>query len=197
MNHTCLGLLTASIPLLMSPLLAAADIPRKEAKPDPKPSTAWGKPTGGLQAGIREWTSGKNPGPGGLEMGRDARAQVELEILIRNVGKAPIMFEYRPMVFWGESEDGVVTAQGKHVYGGLITQEMRFQVKLAPGKEHVLAALPIYMPGSENGLFGKLTALKPGGYHIGTDRIELEIAGVKGLQLGTGYLDLHIPETEK
>src|SRR5258708_6447273 len=59
-------LLTASIPLLMSPMLAAADMPRKEAKPDPKPSTAWGKPIGRLQAGIREWTSGKNPGAGGI-----------------------------------------------------------------------------------------------------------------------------------
>jgi RNA polymerase sigma factor (sigma-70 family) len=77
----------------------------KTAAPAAKPATVWGKPMNGLRAGLRSPKT---------VLGRGE--SVEVELLISNVGKYPVAFEY---LAWEEPSSGVVRLAGAPERGEL------------------------------------------------------------------------------
>jgi hypothetical protein len=84
-------------------------VPQPAAKPEnekeKEPATAWGEEVGGLQAGLRY--------PKRV-LGRGE--SVEVELLLRNVGKSPLAFEY---LAWEDQPAGSVTLSGTPERGEL------------------------------------------------------------------------------
>src|SRR6201999_2253121 len=80
--------------------------PAVRASDDPKAPipTAWGKPVKGLQAGIRVNPNGR-------------AGAMDLDVVVRNVGKEAIEFDHLQLAFGGENSEGTVTAKGVEVYG--------------------------------------------------------------------------------
>ncbi len=170
---------------------------------DPEIATAWGKPVEGMQAGIRV-KPGKPPGD----------TVVELQVVVRNVGKKKLEFRHTfAMYFWGECDGGVVSVQEAYIYGGFFPPGLFVYPTLAPEDEMDLGSMIIERsvadekpnpPGLGVGLNTlKRTRLKPGKYQVGIDHLKvlltggnpLEIPRMEGkpLELGTGYLDITIP----
>jgi hypothetical protein len=160
---------------------------KPEAKPKAVP-TAWGKPANGLQAGIRLKPS--DPLPGSI---------MEIQIVIRNVGKKKVVFHYSPaLYFWGESDDGVVVARSAFAYGGYWSPGGYVAPDLAPGKEYTIASMAVHRPAAKpEAEWHKRTTLRPGTYRVGADRVELQLGDRKTVELGTGYLDVEIPPEKK
>jgi hypothetical protein len=140
-------------------------------QPVPSPggdATAWGKPTKGLQAGLRC--------PKGQQMVRPGEGS-ELEVVVRNVGDEPIAFAYLPPSrYLGTAEKGTVTVSPIHVGQGLTTT-----VLIHPGKELVL------------GRFA-LGHIRPAGkYQVGAENVTLPTGrGKDEWVLPTGYLDIEL-----
>src|SRR5262249_28832542 len=96
---------------------------------DKKEVPTWGKPVKGLQAGIRVNPNGHT-------------GALDLEVVVRNVGKEVIEFDHLQLAFGGENSEGTVTAKGVEVYGSFTPKGSRFKAKLAPGESHTIAHVP-------------------------------------------------------
>lgn len=145
------------------------------ATPEAVP-TAWGKPVGGLRAGIRLASGGRGPG-----------AVLRLSIVVRNVGRSEaVLYQSSALYFWGESDGGVVAARPAFAYGGFAQPDGYFLSTLAPGKEYdLLGDLAIHRPTAGPAL-ARRTRVAPGTYRVGVDRFELRVGGRQTTELGTG-----------
>ena len=172
------------------------------ADPEVRPTTAWGRPIDGLQAGIRI----RSNEPTG-------DAVLELQVVIRNVARTKRTFRYSPaLYFWGEDQDGVVSVRTHHVYGGYWAPGAAVLPSLKPNEDYSIGTMSIHRGtakqvedlwksrrsplGAKLAQFNTLqtTVLAPGLYRIGVRRVELELDNRKTVELGTGYLDVAILE---
>ncbi len=151
--------------------------------------TAWGKPVGGLQAGIRSDAAAHRLAAGDV---------VRIPVVVRNVGEAPIEVAYLPVMFVGKNDRGTVEVGWLHCYGGYLRKDDRFQQRLLPDEELVLGHLLLgrAKPGSGGGVGPlSLTELPPGKYRFGSEQVELRAGpgrDAKDLKLTTGYLDVEL-----
>jgi hypothetical protein len=163
-------------------VLVLRPIPFVRAADDPKTPipTAWGKPVNGLQAGIRV-----NPN---RHIG-----VLDLEVVVRNVGKEVIEFDHLSLVLAGENSEGTVTAKCVEFYGSYCPKGTRFSAKLAPGESHRLTEAPIFRDG--DGSWGMKVRL--GENRIGAEGVLVRLARAKEVELATGYLDVQITPPKK
>jgi hypothetical protein len=169
---------SAVVALVLVPATVAAPAPMAPA------SKGWGKPVNGLQAGLRVKPDGAS-----------GTAVAMFDVVIRNVSHKEIELSHLNFTFCGKNADGVVSARGVEVWGGLTVKGMRLNVKVAPGAEYVLGSMPIFRPG-EGLWLAPPTQLRPGKYRVGVDRVEVRIGG-RDVTLATGYLNLKVPSPRK
>jgi hypothetical protein len=167
-------------------VLVLGTIPVVQATDDPKAPipTAWGKPVNGLQAGIRV-----NPS-------RHAGA-LELEVVVRNVGKEVVEFDHLSLVLAGEQSEGTMTAKCMELYGSYSPKGTRYRAKLAPGELHRLAGALIPRDEKAAGEFFNTPKVRPGENRIGAEGVVVRLAGAKEVELATGYLDVQITPSKK
>jgi RNA polymerase sigma factor (sigma-70 family) len=165
--------------------------PQKQEK---ESFTAWGKVTGGLQAGLGY--------PPGEHRAYHAGEMVKLVVRVRNVGKEAVKFQYLRQ-FFIETLPTVTDAEGKLVpqpryeYGGQIHTPV--EVNLAPGKEMELYELHLELGRASESGNNRFYSL------YGTGKVNLQYARVLGntssgaitldpilSKLGTGKLELEI-----
>lgn len=156
------------------------------------PVTAWGRPVGKLQLGLRPVAPGKG-------IGANPPPVAELAVVLRNLGKTDVQI-HRPLMpwhVWGEARGGVVTSRAVQNLGGFGGTPT--QATLKAGGEQVVGAWPVYrpLPFGERELVVPYTRLRLGTYQFGVELFELGVGGqltedVK-VELGTGYLDVVIP----
>jgi hypothetical protein len=163
--------------LWTAPFVRAADDPKA-----PIP-TAWGKPVNGLQAGIRVSPKGHT-------------GSLDLEVVVRNIGKKVIEFDHLQLAFGGENSEGTVTAKGVEVYGSFTPKGTRFQAKLAPGESHRIARVPLSRPGESDGII-PTPKVRLGENRVGAEGVVVRLAGEKEVELATGYLDVQITPPKK
>jgi hypothetical protein len=160
-------------------LALGAALPGRAAGDPPAPTTAWGKPVEGVQAGIRVGPDG-NTG---------ARA-LDLEVVVRNVGRGAVELDHLQLAFGGNHADGTVTLRGVEVYGSYLPKGYRIKATLAAGETHRVASVPVYWPGEGFGF--PAPRLRPGENRVGAEEVVVRLAGGKEVELATGYLDVRI-----
>ncbi len=171
-------------------LLTVPSSPADEQKAPPP--TAWGRPVGKLQLGLRTVVPGKG-------IGANPPAVAELAVVLRNLGTTDVQI-HRPLSrwhVWGEALHGLVTNQAvQHLggYGGIPVQ-----ATLKAGGEQVVGSWPVHrpLPSGEREFIVPYTRLRPGTYQFGVEHFEIGIGGQltaeAKVELGTGYLDVVVP----
>jgi hypothetical protein len=172
-------------------LLAVTSSPADEKT---APPTAWGRPVGKLQLGLRLKTFAP-----GKDTPTNPLAVAEVAVVLRNLGNTDVQI-HRPWVpwhVWGEVHNGVVTNQPAQNLGGFGGTPV--QSTLRTRTEQVVGTWPVRrpLPFRERDLVVPYTRLRPGTYQFGVEHFELGVGsgpteGVK-VALGTGYLDVVIP----
>jgi predicted NUDIX family NTP pyrophosphohydrolase len=157
-------------------------------------NAAWGKPVGGLQAGIR---------PAAGERGVSGSV-VEYELVVRNIQEHGIVLLSYPEGLWyaGKADEGVVELGAGTIAGS----SPPVCAHLEPGKEVVLGRAFIGLTGSKLRA-GYRIALPPGKYRVGTESVmpPAKLVPPTGAiqpgarycpKLRTGYLDLVLRPAE-
>ena len=152
--------------------------------------TAWGKPSGGLQAGIRCPKDKQVLGPG---------QEVELEVVVRNVSDKPIEFIYLPPTrFWGTAEKSTVVVTCMHMaHGSPRSDGLGFANKatIHPGKELLLGGFSLghIRPKGRGAASAPRPELAPGKYQVGSENVLVPLKGDESdWKLPTGYLDIEL-----
>lgn len=154
------------------------------------PPTAWGRPVGRYQAGLRVK-------PGGPAAG----LAVSLQVVIRNVGRAPagLRYESRQYVH-GEEFMGTVTGRFRTPFGGGAGLQPFNRPALAPGAVEVVADWAVARPRPPAAPAplspGVATVLEPGTYRMGVERLQIGTPADDVVELGTGYLDVAVPSAK-
>jgi hypothetical protein len=181
--------LLAGLPIML--IAGAAASAGDHPVPDPAGGvTAWGKPAGGLQAGVR-CPKGKQA----IKPGEEC----PMEIVIRNVTHEPIEFQYMPDGhFWARPKDSVAEISAMYSHTG--SEPRPYTVHIYPDHEMLLGSLFVghIRPKDPPGVvvsWSSRPELAPGKYQVGTDNVLCPIKGdATDLRLGTGYLDLELIE---
>lgn len=169
--------------------LGAPSSPADEKK---APPTAWGRPVGKLQLGLRRVAPGKG-------IGANPPPVAELAVVLRNLGTTDVQI-HRPPVPWhvsGGERNGVVTNRAVQSLGGFGGTPLPTTLKA--GDEQVVGAWPVYrpLPSGERELVVPYTRLRPGTYQFGVEHFEIGVGGQltadAKVELGTGYLDVVVP----
>lgn len=124
--------------------------------------TAWGKPEKGVQAGLR-----LNPATG------------YLEVVVRNVGRDPVVFSHLQLAFTGKEADGAVPLASKAV----APKELRPFVLVSPGDAYSVARIK---PDS--------LSLREGENRVGAEGFAVKLDDKREVVLATGWLDVAGPE---
>jgi hypothetical protein len=146
--------------------------------------TAWGKPAGGLQAGVRVNPAVEWPG-----------AAVVVEVVVRNVDAKPRVFNHLQLAFGGSAAGGTVTGRGEEMTGRNVARGARLVVYVSPGDAYVVATAPVFRPGGGKGWAYPRLTLEPGENRVGMERVLVRPGEEKGadVELATGYLDVTLP----
>ena len=169
--------------------------------------TAWGKESGGLQAGL-----GLLPGAKRVYQHGET---VTLVVRVRNVGKETVKFEYVKQ-FLDEHRPTVTTADGKALPQSgttMLGTHGPTEVNLEPGQEVVLETRMHGASGSPYALLpegGGLSTTKAWPLFVGSGKFSLHYDAVFGnsssgkikldpalAKLATGKLELEVKEAEK
>lgn len=146
-------------------------------------ATAWGKPVGGIQAGLRSDKTGPLQPEG----------KREYQIVLRNTTDKPITIVHEPLIFTGAADGGVVTLEGKAAYGGFTPVGTTFKAVIPARGESVLTHSMLSNTTRPIGFYG--IALPPGKYQVGCDAVRFWVrTGDADLRLTarTGYLDVEL-----
>jgi hypothetical protein len=174
-------------------LVLLASVAAAEEHPAADPAgkiTAWGKPSGGLQAGIRCEKDKQVLGPGD---------EVELQVVVRNVSDKPIKFTYLPPTqYWGTAEKSTVVVTSMHMaHGSPRSDGLGFANSpvIHPGKELLLGAFSLghVRPKDPKTAAAPRPELAPGKYQVGSENVLVPLTGDKSdWKLPTGYLDIQL-----
>jgi len=185
-------LITAVVMVVLAIVLGAS-VAAAQGHPVPDPAggvTAWGKPSNGLQAGIRCPKDRQVLQPG---------QEVVLEVVVRNVSDKPIKFDYLPPSrFWGTAEKSTVDVTSIHIgHGSPRSDGLGFAntAHIRPGKEMLLGAFSLghVRPKDPKKAYAPRPELAPGKYQVGSENAVLRLKGDKSdWKLPTGYLDIQL-----
>lgn len=186
---TLLGLSWVYVALLIAQNFVLLEAPKSKTS-----VSAWGKPVGGLQAGIR-----CEDVPEPVEGGRG----IPFEIVVRNVSDRRLpLTRMEGMWYSGDNRDGVVEL-GPGSIGG---KPVAVTDNLEPGQEIVLGRAVLGLEGSKSS-DKAMRELPAGKYQVGSEDVLISLtkfppanqlpANYRHVQLRTGYLDLELTEVRK
>jgi hypothetical protein len=174
-------------------IVLGASVAAAQGHPVPDPAggvTAWGKPSKGLQAGIRCPKDKPVLRPG---------QEVVLEVVVRNVSDKPIEFTYLPPTqFWGTAEKSTVDVTSMHIgHGSPRSDGLGFAntAQISAGKEMLLGSFSLghVRPKDPKTAYVPRPELAPGKYRVGSDNVLVPLKGDKSdWKLPTGYLDIQL-----
>src|SRR5262245_1796947 len=181
--------------LFLFAIVSGASVAAAQDQPVRDPAggtTAWGKPSKGLQAGIRCPKDKQRLQPG---------QEVILEVVVRNACDKPIEFTYLPPSrFWGTAEKSTVDVTSMHIgHGSPRSDGLGFAntAHIRPGKEMLLGSFSLghVRPKDPKTAYAPRPELAPGKYQVGSDNVVVPLKGDKSdWKLPTGYLDIELLE---
>jgi hypothetical protein len=183
-----------AVVLVLFAIVLGASVAAAQGQRIPDPAggiTGWGKPSNGLQAGIRCPKDKQVLQPG---------QEVVLEVVVRNVSDKPIEFTYLPSSrFWGTAEKSTVNVTSVAIFHGSPRSDGRGFANsplIRPGKEMLLGSFSlghVRPKDPKKKAFAPRPELAPGKYQVGSENVVVPVKGDKSdWKLPTGYLDIEL-----
>jgi hypothetical protein len=179
--------------LVLLAIVFGASVAAAQDHPVPDPAggvTAWGKPSNGLQAGIRCPKDKQVLQPG---------QEVVLEVVVRNVSDKSIEFNYLPPSrYWGTPEKSTVDVTSMAIFHGSPRSDglgFANTVHIRPGKELLMGSFSLghVRPKDPKTAHAPRPELAPGKYQVGSENVVVPLKGDKSdWKLPTGYLDIQL-----